>query len=1003
MATTFRGRVIDDLTALDLRRTEFLAGRIIEAIVEEGMRRGWALKVEDKEIAEGVHLYCQDRNLDEMLVEAGQKEREAGGAALFPVLDGAQGDLSTPLDEGSISTVHAFHLLEPRELLPIAWETDLTKPGWRLPSMYQLVPLSTGTGITGLAGVAIHASRLIVFPGRRFTPQPQFGQRTGWGDSALSPVWTVLSDFGISWASAATLLQQHGKETLELDGFAQMMSSKDGEAEFGRWLDAMQQAWSVLRMNVIDRKSTISRSTGTLAGVHELLGEFKALVAAAAETPVPILMGRDGTGLNAGDEDTRTWYSSCEKYRGKRMAPRHRQAIRICMLAADSPTQGEIPDLWSIEYHPLFAPTEKEVAETRKTDAERAAILISNGITSVDDVAESFFGGDTYSPDIVIDWERRRAQAEVDVAQAEQDPGALDALGGGEDPEPSDDELDDLADEDEEDVTLDDEEGDDEEGEEEGTGDREDAWREDKGAVSGGRTVVRASDGRFGRVAGIHNGPKRPVGAPRAAATPKFNAEPHKAAIAGHKATELHHRQQSLRIKAEMVAIRDGAKGGSKADRAAARTKLAALRAQRAEHQGKAGEARTARIAASKGMTAARTEHTAAAREARSKAKAAKDAAKAERSKVKGEKSKVKGEKSKTKVEKAKAQPTPSAPPAKATPPTPSSQTPQHQAETRSAVVAAPPRSVAEIGRDARNAAMDAKDSAKDTDFAGARQHIDTAKQHYEAIVAHEAKHGRTSESLQALDETKRAISSAESHVRFAEGDQKLSHLRRQAPQGLAMKAGEYRAMAEAYPEKLSGPQKLAVMNYTDHTDKILNPMLRQAGGHPDPSAMLYQGAHVPDHVHAERLAKRRSRMSEEHDKDLSVATEISRLDSAIAANRLPRDVTTYRVMNDPTGNLIKSLKPGDVFQDHGYVSTTADKNILDGFHSGNRAHRVDMHVTIRKGTPAAPMHELSSFKNEAEILLGRGSKFRITKIEPAVAGADGTKGTAMQVHMEVI
>lgn len=431
--TNFCPSVVTDDQARDLRRSEFICKGIIERMPEEAMRRGWHLKLEDKGLAEEVMAYTEDLGLDEYLVEAWQKEREAGGAALFPVVDGAQGDLSEPLEEGQIGTIKALHLLEPRELYPLEWHSDLTDREWSRPSLWQMSPMASG-GAAWYGTQPIHSSRLIIFPGERSSRLVQFGQLPGWGDSALTPVQQVLNDFGLAWGSAATLLQRHGKETWAVEGLADMLRQKNGLEQFDRHVASSQLAWSVLRMNVIDAKGRIERSTGTLSGVHELLGEFKQLVAAAAETPVGILMGNASAALHTGDDDTRAWYATVQKRRKKRFLPQHRRGVMLCMMAGHSPTRGKVPKIWSIEYPPLWEPDEKAHAERLYVDMQRGALAVSSQIASADDVAESFYKGDTYSGDIVIDWERREAQAQLaqqDPTQIEQDPEAMDALGRG--------------------------------------------------------------------------------------------------------------------------------------------------------------------------------------------------------------------------------------------------------------------------------------------------------------------------------------------------------------------------------------------------------------------------------------------------------------------------------------------------------------------------------------------------------------------------------------------
>lgn len=434
--TTYGVDVVTDLEARQLRRSEFLAAAIIEQGPKEALKRPWSLKCEDKEVGNLIRKQAEALGLDQVLYDAWTKENEAGGAAIFPVVSGAQGSLDQPLDDKAIASVDAFHVFEPEELTPADYYNDIRSPKFRRPKTYRLQPITSGRG--GYMPMAvIHETRLVIFPGLQTTLQTQPGQREGWGDSRLCRPRQVMADFGLAWGSAATLLHNHGKETLEMDGLAHMLSQADGLVEFDRHIAAMQMAWSTLRMNTIDGKSKISRSTGTLAGVSDLLNEFKSLMAAAAERPVSILMGVGSTGLRTGDDDTRAWYSTVERETTQHLKPRHEHIIRLMLLATSGPTGGVEPESWSVEYPPLWSPSEKEVSETRKTDMERAKIAIEAGVVSADDVAESFYKGDTYSGDIVVDWDRRAAQAKISDEQAakiEQDQAAMIALGRMQDP-----------------------------------------------------------------------------------------------------------------------------------------------------------------------------------------------------------------------------------------------------------------------------------------------------------------------------------------------------------------------------------------------------------------------------------------------------------------------------------------------------------------------------------------------------------------------------------------
>jgi phage-related protein (TIGR01555 family) len=420
--TTHVTRAVTDLEAADLRRGNWLAARIIEMPPTDAYRRGYDLKLGDKAISEKVHAALEDLCLNEKLVEAGQKEREAGGAALFPVLDGAVGDLSEPLEivrgESSIGKVLALHLLEPRELVPISWYTTLADRKFRQPELYRFTPLLAGMG--GAAEqLEIHESRLIIYPGLKFTAQQLYGQRLGWGDNVLTRVSEVISDFGLSWGSAASILHDFSQGVITLDQLDDILKEKDGEARLKRRLRAADMTRSALRAMVLAKGDTYNRSSSSVAGLAELLQQFMTLVAAAADMSVVRLFGISPAGMNAtGQSDIElTDDRTIGKQAEYRRATEH--AIRLVLNSSEGPTSGKEPDVWSLEWRPLRSPSEKERAETRKTIAETDKIYTDIDPTLVDSVVESRWKGDTFSAEMSVDWAEREKQKKFEKEQAE--------------------------------------------------------------------------------------------------------------------------------------------------------------------------------------------------------------------------------------------------------------------------------------------------------------------------------------------------------------------------------------------------------------------------------------------------------------------------------------------------------------------------------------------------------------------------------------------------------
>lgn len=204
-----------------------------------------------------------------------------------------------------------------------------------------------------------------------------------------------------------------------------------------------------------------------------------------------------------------------------------------------------------------------------------------------------------------------------------------------------------------------------------------------------------------------------------------------------------------------------------------------------------------------------------------------------------------------------------------------------------------------------------------------------------------------------------------------------------------ALRSREYNEMADHFASKLSTEEKSAVHAYSNHADLIVNPALRQSGGRPDLSVPMYSGKNAGREVF--RFEEDRRPASE-----ITIGHQVRELDAAIAKNTLDRDVLAYRTLTDAGGHISGHLKVGSTFTDHAYVSTTANRNFIDAW-AGNKADRVDMHITLKKGYTAAPMAKLSQFENEKELLGKRGTTFRVTKI------VEATATSPKQLHVETM
>lgn len=147
---------------------------------------------------------------------------------------------------------------------------------------------------------------------------------------------------------------------------------------------------------------------------------------------------------------------------------------------------------------------------------------------------------------------------------------------------------------------------------------------------------------------------------------------------------------------------------------------------------------------------------------------------------------------------------------------------------------------------------------------------------------------------------------------------------------------------------------------------------------------------HTTDYAYAVNKELNSGALSREH------ATHVSRLDSAIAKSRAPRDLRVFRGIkeSEPFGQRLTEMRPGEILDNPAPTSTSTSP---DRARSIGETHNVDdgggaivMVIDVPKDYPAsAPKGESD---DEREILLKRGTRMRLVsnKVRPDSIDADG-------------
>lgn len=414
----FVAEPVGDHEAAEMWGGDDVCKRVVELPVEEMYREGYEFKTDDQDVTKAVTDFLESLGGDHALMRAKMYERAYGGAAIFPVMQDGQKDLSRPLNENRISNFTALHVLEPAELDVVDWYTDITDKHYRKPMTYRLNPIAPG-GALAMSSTVIHESRLIIWPGVHTTYRVTNGLRPGWGHNVFTLMKSALRGFNLAHSSISTLLVDFAQATIKIKNLANLLASGKID-EIQARMRLVEIGRSIAQAVLLDADEEYKRETTNVSGLADMVDRVVMRLAAAAGMPVTLMMGQSPKGLgNEGDSDL-AWWDKQIGGNQKRDTPRVKRLHDLTMLAKDGPTGGVLVD-YTFTWQPLDQPSEAESAQSRLVQAQTDEKYFGIGVLSADDIAESRFGGeDGYSYDTKIDW-KARAQAQVEAAMAEEE------------------------------------------------------------------------------------------------------------------------------------------------------------------------------------------------------------------------------------------------------------------------------------------------------------------------------------------------------------------------------------------------------------------------------------------------------------------------------------------------------------------------------------------------------------------------------------------------------
>lgn len=399
----FRGTHVEK--NLDLLEALFysddMAKKICSKPAQHMLRELPKINLGDSDLADATQALqsqLDELNAYEKIVEAMTWEAVFGGAAILIGADDGQNP-AEPLDMLRVDKVDFLTVLTPQDLVAASFYDNPLAPNYGRARTFRFTR----------SAQVFHESRFIVFRGGTTTIKRRQTLQ-GWGASKLDNVYDTLRVYNATWVALAEMLQSASIGVFGMSNLEEMTAAKGSEAVIAR-LQLLDKGKSIVNSMLIDKESeSFDWATRNFGGVAEITDRVTVRLAAAAEIPVAILVGREPSGLNAtGEADVRNWYDQVAAMRKDHLHPRLEYLIKIMLTAREGPTSGFEPENWSIAYPSLWQPTPSEDSAVKLQHAQRDEIYIRNGVLDPEEVALSRFAATGYGVDITtVDLDKRQ-------------------------------------------------------------------------------------------------------------------------------------------------------------------------------------------------------------------------------------------------------------------------------------------------------------------------------------------------------------------------------------------------------------------------------------------------------------------------------------------------------------------------------------------------------------------------------------------------------------------
>lgn len=356
---------------------EGLAKKIVSVVVADMIRPGWEINGDpDGQITEA----SKSLRVPQSIGRALNWMRLYGGSLIvMGINDGMALNQPVRVSGGMVGWLKVYPSTRVR-----VNQTDLSSdPSSPYYEDVEIFPILRADGTE----VRVHASRCLVFKGEALPPDSlaPFSTRY-WGMSALQAPWDRIRQFGGATQGIANLLLEFNIGKYRLANLEEILSENNVSAIYNR-LEVINASKSLINAVLLGKDEEYSRDSANVTGLPDLLDRWMMMVSGETGIPVTRLFGRSSAGMNStGDGDLTNYYDMVGAERDDKL---HDPLTRLILQISRG--LGLNPVGISVEFNPVWEPSEAEMIKMRREQAETDRIYMDSGVLAPEEIRESRF------------------------------------------------------------------------------------------------------------------------------------------------------------------------------------------------------------------------------------------------------------------------------------------------------------------------------------------------------------------------------------------------------------------------------------------------------------------------------------------------------------------------------------------------------------------------------------------------------------------------------------